>query len=236
MIGTNVVKEERSNKEKGYKVECCDGGSSHLALEKTDLKQNLKKLQYVDNNTVLDCISVVVNSNSSDEACGDVKPAIRKTEFEDYRVNREEGSPDFVESADIVMKIVNEEEEHKAKGFGIGFPDMADSHNTKDLKKSYGKSPTMSNSSFKTKLPTATDAIRSSFSRYRNYFKLASIASRDDDDKFRSNKSSIYSNSFRPPSRIAGRRIRKLLNSKHWKAAPKLKDCEIPRSGEISCC
>ncbi|XP_038891263.1 telomere repeat-binding protein 4-like isoform X2 [Benincasa hispida] len=231
VIGTNVVKEERSNKEKAFKVECCDAGSSQscdLDLEKTDQKQNLKKLQYVDNNTVLDCTSVIVNSNSLDEACGDVKPVIRKTEFEDYHTKPEEGSPDFLESTDTGMNIVNEE--HEAKGFGIGFQNMAHSHNFKDLKKSYGKSPTMANSSFKTKLPLSTDAIRSSFSRYRNYFKLAS---RDDDEKFRSNKSSIHSNSYRPPSRIAGRRIRKLLNSKHWKAAPKLKDCEITRSESI---
>ncbi|XP_022973294.1 telomere repeat-binding protein 4-like isoform X1 [Cucurbita maxima] len=230
--GTNVVKEERSNEERAFMVECCDGGSSQscdLGLDNTDQKQNLKKLQYVDNDTVLDCTSVVVNSNSSDEACGDVKPVIRKTEFEDYRAKPEEGSPDFVESTETGVKIVNEEA-HEAKGFGIGFPNMADSHNSKDLNKSHRKSPTSANSSFKTKLPLSTDAIRSSFSRYRNYFKLAS---RDEDEKFRSNKSSIHSNSFRPPSRIAGQRIRKLLNSKHWKAAPKLKDCEVPRSESI---
>ncbi|XP_023539928.1 telomere repeat-binding protein 4-like isoform X2 [Cucurbita pepo subsp. pepo] len=221
VIGTNVVKEDKSNQEKGFKVKCCDGGSSQscdLAIETTDQKQNLKKLQYVDNITVFDCTSVVVNSNSSDEACGDVKPVVCKTEFGDYCTKPEEGSPDSLESTDTGMKIINEEQ-HETKGFGIGFPNMADSHGSKDLK----KSPTMANSSFKT-------GFRSSFSRYRNYFKLAS---RDEDEKFRSNKSSFHSNSFRPPSRIAGRRIRKLLNSKHWKAAPKLKDCEVPRSGSI---
>ncbi|XP_008461682.2 telomere repeat-binding protein 4 isoform X1 [Cucumis melo] len=231
VIGTNVVKEERSSEEKAFKVECCDGGSSQscdLDLEKTDQKQNLNKLQYVDNNTVLDCTSVVVNSNSSDEACGDVKPVIHKSEFEDYSTKPEEDSPDFLETTDTGMNIVNEE--HEAKGFGIGFQKITDSHNSKDLKKSYGKLSTMVNSSFKTKLPLSTDAIRSSFSRYRNYLKLAS---RDDDEKFRSNKSSIHSNTYRPPSRIAGRRIRKLLNSKHWKVAPKLKDCEVARSESI---
>ncbi|XP_011654955.1 telomere repeat-binding protein 3 isoform X2 [Cucumis sativus] len=232
VIGTNVVKEERSSEEKAFKVECCDGGSSQscdLDLEeKTDQKQNLNKLQYVDNNTVLDCTSVVVNSNSSDEACGDVKPVIHKTEFEDYRTKPEEGSPDFLETTNTGMNIVDEE--HEPKGFGIGFQKITHSHNSKDLKKSYGKLSTMPNSSFKTKLPLSTDAIRSSFSRYRNYLKLAS---RDDDEKFRSNKSSIHSNSYRPPSRIAGRRIRKLLNSKHWKVAPKLKDCEVARSESI---
>ncbi|XP_022139292.1 telomere repeat-binding protein 3 isoform X2 [Momordica charantia] len=231
VIGTNVVKEERSSEEKAFKVECCDGGSCEscdLVLGKTDQKQNLKKPQYVDNNTVFDCTSVVVNSNCSDEACGDVKHVICKAEFGDYGAKPEEGSPDFQESTDTGMKTVNEEQ-HEAKGFGIGFPNMADSHNSKGFKKSYGKSSTMANSSFKTKSPLSTDAIRSSFSRYRNYF----LASRDDDEKFRFNKSSIHSNSFRPPSRIAGRRIRKLLNSKHWKAAPKLKDCEVPRSESI---
>ncbi|XP_022139293.1 telomere repeat-binding protein 3 isoform X3 [Momordica charantia] len=134
VIGTNVVKEERSSEEKAFKVECCDGGSCEscdLVLGKTDQKQNLKKPQYVDNNTVFDCTSVVVNSNCSDEACGDVKHVICKAEFGDYGAKPEEGSPDFQESTDT------------------------------------------------------------------------------------------------------GRRIRKLLNSKHWKAAPKLKDCEVPRSESI---
>ncbi|CAN1257491.1 Telomere repeat-binding protein 4 [Linum perenne] len=56
---------------------------------------------------------------------------------------------------------------------------------------------------------------------------------RDDDDEnlFRFNKQSNRRKAFRPSSRIGDRRIRKLLSSKYWKSAPKLKDYEATRPG-----
>ncbi|CAN0909520.1 Telomere repeat-binding protein 4 [Linum grandiflorum] len=59
---------------------------------------------------------------------------------------------------------------------------------------------------------------------------------KDDDDEnlFRSNKQSSRRKAFRPSSRIGDRRIRKLLSSKYWRSAPKLKDYELtrPASGD----
>ncbi|KAJ6432640.1 hypothetical protein OIU84_019808 [Salix udensis] len=66
-----------------------------------------------------------------------------------------------------------------------------------------------------------------SIPRYRNGTKLVI---RDDDGNFtRCNKPLTKSKAFRPPQRIGDRRIRKLLTSKYWKVAPKLKDCEFSK-------
>ncbi|CAN0837474.1 Telomere repeat-binding protein 4 [Linum grandiflorum] len=52
----------------------------------------------------------------------------------------------------------------------------------------------------------------------------------DDDEKlFRFYKQSNKRKSFRPSSRIGDRRIRKLLSSKYWTAAPRLKDYELTK-------
>ncbi|CAK9135959.1 unnamed protein product [Ilex paraguariensis] len=52
--------------------------------------------------------------------------------------------------------------------------------------------------------------------------------SRDDDENsFRCNESSTKKRALRPQTRIGYRRIRKMLTTKYWKVAPKLKDYEI---------
>ncbi|MBA0813805.1 hypothetical protein Gohar_027627, partial [Gossypium harknessii] len=81
------------------------------------------------------------------------------------------------------------------------------------------------NSKRDVKLPSRGDRIpNASFSRHRNDIKLGS---RDDDENFsRFNRLSYRFKASRPPTRIGDRRIRKLLTSKYWKVAPKLKDFE----------
>ncbi|KAH1030562.1 hypothetical protein J1N35_042736 [Gossypium stocksii] len=85
--------------------------------------------------------------------------------------------------------------------------------------------PAPINSDRDVKLPSRSDSVlNASFSRHRNDIKLGS---RDDDDKFsRFNKLSNRFKVSRPATCIEDRRIRKLLTSKYWKAAPKLKDFE----------
>lgn len=71
-----------------------------------------------------------------------------------------------------------------------------------------------------------------SFSRYGNGIKLGF---RDDDEKFlRCKRVCTKPKAFRSPRRIAHRRIRNLMSSKYWKTAPKLKDSELSRSGNVA--
>jgi hypothetical protein len=69
-----------------------------------------------------------------------------------------------------------------------------------------------------------------SFTKRGNGIK---IDFRDDDENFlRCTKVCTKSKAFRSPRRMAHRRIKNLLSSKYWNVAPKLKDCEISRSGK----
>ncbi|XWS74960.1 hypothetical protein CRYUN_Cryun01aG0043400 [Craigia yunnanensis] len=79
------------------------------------------------------------------------------------------------------------------------------------------------------KLPSRRDPVpNASFSSRRNDIKLGS---RDDDENSsRFNKLSNRFKASRPPTRIGDRRIRKLLTSKYWKVAPKLKGFEHSRA------
>lgn len=72
-----------------------------------------------------------------------------------------------------------------------------------------------------------------SFSKHGNGIKLAY---RDDDDEnfLRCTKISTKSRAFRSPRRIAHQRIKNLLSSKYWKVAPKLKECDLSRSGKLA--
>ncbi|KAJ7960131.1 Telomere repeat-binding protein [Quillaja saponaria] len=89
-------------------------------------------------------------------------------------------------------------------------------------------SPPLIDSNSTTKSPFCMESIpKASFSGHGNDIKLGC---RDDDEKFsRFDKVSTKSRAFRHPQHIAYRRIRKLLTSKYWKVAPKLKDCELSR-------
>lgn len=68
------------------------------------------------------------------------------------------------------------------------------------------------------------------FTKHGNGIKLDF---RDDDENFlRCTKVCTKSKAFRSPRRMAHRRIKNLLSSKYWNVAPKLKDCELSRSGK----
>ncbi|KAF2318809.1 hypothetical protein GH714_010885 [Hevea brasiliensis] len=90
------------------------------------------------------------------------------------------------------------------------------------------KFPALINSENDVKLPSCRDPVpKASNLRLMNDSKLGI---RDDDDNFsRCNKPGTKPRAFRLPSRIGDRRIRKLLTSKYWKVAPKLKDCELSK-------
>ncbi|CAI0412012.1 unnamed protein product [Linum tenue] len=92
---------------------------------------------------------------------------------------------------------------------------------SKDPMKSCLRNPALINSDNTAKhLSHGNSLPRASDLKLGNGVKLGI---RDDDENFfRFNKLSSRRKAFRPSSRIGDRRIRKLLSSKYWKAAPKL--------------
>ncbi|KAF4365411.1 hypothetical protein F8388_012776 [Cannabis sativa] len=101
--------------------------------------------------------------------------------------------------------------------------------NSKDPMELQVEFPTMVNLENDVKLPSLREHVsNASFSKHRNDIKLVG---RDDDENCAGqNKSSTKVKAFRPSVRIGDRKIRKLLTSKYWKVAPKLRDCESFRS------
>uniref|UniRef100_A0A5B7APD9 Putative telomere repeat-binding protein 4 isoform X2 n=1 Tax=Davidia involucrata TaxID=16924 RepID=A0A5B7APD9_DAVIN len=85
---------------------------------------------------------------------------------------------------------------------------------------------TFINSDSSVQLPTYRDPVpNTSLPMHRN---VVNLCIRDDDENsVGCNQCSTKIRAFRPQSRIGYRRIRKLLTSKYWKVAPKLKDCEF---------
>ncbi|KAE9598788.1 hypothetical protein Lal_00022370 [Lupinus albus] len=105
---------------------------------------------------------------------------------------------------------------------------LADKCSLKDQSKLYD-SPALLDSNSDVKPQYCRESFPSApFSKHGNDVKLGF---RDDGENFlRCNDVCTKSKAFRTPKHIAHRKIRKQLFSKHWKAGPKLKDCELSKS------
>ncbi|XP_047316233.1 telomere repeat-binding protein 2-like [Impatiens glandulifera] len=112
-------------------------------------------------------------------------------------------------------------------------------HNTKDNSKpdfilggtSVNNSPLV-NSSSNVQFPSCFDHVpNASFLKQGNHVKAGR---RDDDENsVGCNGRSVKPRIFRPHSRFGYRRIRRLLTSKYWKVAPKLKDCDFSLTNKV---
>ncbi|KAL7146954.1 hypothetical protein ABFS83_06G076500 [Erythranthe nasuta] len=87
------------------------------------------------------------------------------------------------------------------------------------------------NSEGSVKLPLYRDPISGALLRkHRNNVKLG--IRDDDENSFGCNKSSTKVRAFRPQLRTGHNRIRKMMTSKYWKSAPKLRDCDLYNTSE----
>ncbi|CAI0443243.1 unnamed protein product [Linum tenue] len=229
-ISDGVVKRERVET-KPVKTECLDLGSCEESIflpdydsPSSDSRQSLKEIPPpAESDSILERSSTVSNADSSEKGNGDEKPI----QCEKVLAKVEGVSPVSVETCDAKPES------------GLGRQPLADGMETrglildnacssKDPMKLSAKNPALVNSANTVKvlshgnsLPSASDL------KHGNDVKLGI---RDDDENFfRFNKLSNRRKAFKPSSRIGDRRIRKLLSSKYWKAAPKLKDYELTK-------
>ncbi|KAF5467320.1 hypothetical protein F2P56_017154 [Juglans regia] len=223
--GKGSVKQEQQDEGKSFKAgwiyqgSCGEGSfASEMASQNNSHKCILKEISHADSDEVLERNSIVNNSDCSQ------KVSINVTDFGKISSKVEGGSTHFGESFD---GNVNEIE--RLNEFGGFKTEGANTCSSKDSMELFLKSPNVIKSDSNVELPLCQDlAPDTCFSRYRNDVKLGS---RDDDEKFsRCFKPSTKAKAFRSPPRVANRRIRKLLTSRYWKAAPKLKDCELSRT------
>ncbi|KAF3973904.1 hypothetical protein ACB098_06G157700 [Castanea mollissima] len=235
--GKDAVKQEQEFEDKPFKAEwlyqrnCGDSSFAfEMASQNISHKSTLKEFSHAESDDVLERTSFIKSFDCSQKTGGDVKSVIckSKTDSENYSSKVEGGSPQFGESSDANVNI---EAERRLEVVGLknedaNKPNICSSKVPTEL---FLESPAAINSDSNVKLPLRQNSVPNAcFPRHRNDTKLGS---RDDDENLsRCFKRSTKLKAFRPPTRIADQRIRKLLTSKYWKVAPKLKDCELPRS------
>ncbi|CAI0412010.1 unnamed protein product [Linum tenue] len=228
-ISDGVVKREQVET-KPVKTECLDLGSCEESIflpdygsPSSDSRGSLNEIPLpAESDAILERYSTVSNSDSSEKGNSDVKP------IQGEKAPKLEGAPP------VTVEPCDEKPEN-----GVGSQPLADGMETrglildnacssKDPMKSCLRNPALINSDNTAKhLSHGNSLPRASDLKLGNGVKLGI---RDDDENFfRFNKLSSRRKAFRPSSRIGDRRIRKLLSSKYWKAAPKLKDYELTR-------
>ncbi|XVF23915.1 hypothetical protein REPUB_Repub13aG0081300 [Reevesia pubescens] len=231
-IGKDVVKQEIQYEDKPLKTECVEQGSCEVSVVASELttenSDNLKGFTQAENDVILERTSAKTQPTCLDQFSGDLKSVICKENvaYANFHGNVDGCSPNFGEfcygKSENRFKL-----EQDAKGLetgALGIANICPSKDPVDLSMTF-----LAPINRDVKLPSRRDPVpNASFSRHRNDIKLGS---RYDDENFsRFNKLSNRFKASRPPTRIGDRRIRKLLTSKYWKVAPKLKDFEHSRA------
>ncbi|XP_065870437.1 telomere repeat-binding protein 3 isoform X2 [Euphorbia lathyris] len=234
-IGDDVVKMEE-DENRLLKTECLDQGSCEesvfapaIASSDGDRKCILKKSPQAESDSILEHSSAITNSDSSEKVSSDVKSTISKSKTSGGSFNcKVEGvSPISGEYRDGCMEN-GFNKQLGVDGTGTGGLSNDKTSSLKDSIDLCMKFPASINSDSNVKLPSCRDPVsNASILRLRNDSKLGI---RDDDENLsRCNKPGTKPRTFRHPSRIGERRLRKLLTSKYWKVAPKLKDCDLSK-------
>ncbi|KAK3232140.1 hypothetical protein Dsin_004021 [Dipteronia sinensis] len=237
-IGKDAVEDGPQYEDKPVKTECLDQGScevSAVVTESASLNCNqkclLNEFPLAEDDDILERTLKTTGSNSSGKIGGDLKSEICKSNMlkGNFLSKAEGGSPNYREScSNSVENAFEQLVETKAKETG-GLKMATTRISKEDPTELCMTFPASTDSDKDVKLPSCRDPVpNASFSRHRNDIKLGI---RDDNDNLsRFNKFSNKLKVYRPVTRMGDRRIRKLLTSKYWKSAPKLKDFEHPRT------
>ncbi|KAK4353720.1 hypothetical protein RND71_025914 [Anisodus tanguticus] len=215
------IKDEQAEDGKAVKSECLDQGScveSGYIPENAALEQNLKhgfdKPYYVENNYIgSDTDMKLENCKEVDIADGKFHAKVEggSSNLEDPRDNKistgiqkhlDDNSKQIEDVTVNTCSVKNPIEKHV---------------NNDGLFNSESSSVQLS-SLYRDSVPNA------SFVKQRNIVKLG--IRDDDENSFDCYRYSTKLRAFRKTSRLGYRRIRKMLKSRHWKAAPKLKEYE----------
>jgi hypothetical protein len=174
---------------------------------------------------------MISNSNSSEKVGADLKTVICKSKSvcENF-TGKVEGSFDSRVSCDGYVDN-GFRRQQGGDGLDTGGLTAENACSLKDPMEMCMKFPTLIKPANDVELPSRREPVpNASIPRRRNDTKLGV---RDDDLNFsRCKKLLTKPKAFRPPQRIGDRRIRKLLTSKYWKVAPKLKECELSKPGK----
>ncbi|GFY83600.1 TRF-like 9 [Actinidia rufa] len=238
-IHSDEIKQKQLEEGEALRSECLDQGScvesaiaSGLAAQKRNLKSTSREFSHSIYDNVFECNSITFRSDFSKKVGHDLKLGVpdNKKAVDKSPSKVEAVSPNYGESCDDYIDG-GTERRLEAEGNHNRNVDLT-VDNTYSL-----KYPTeirvdtfpLINSDSSVQLPSHRDSVpNASFPRHRNNVK---VGSRDDgENSFGCNRPSSKIKAFSPQPCLGHRRRRKLLTSKYWKVAPKLKDCEFSNS------
>jgi hypothetical protein len=237
IIGGGGVKCEQAE-ERPLKAECLDHGScgesafvTGFTSPNSDQKCLLNAFPHAESCSILERSSMISNSNSSEKVGADLKTVICKSKSvcENF-TGKVEGSFDSRVPCDGYVDN-GFRRQQGGDGLDTGGLTAENACSLKDPMEMCMKFPALIKPANDVELPSRREPVpNASIPRRRNDTKLGV---RDDDLNFsRCKKLLTKPKAFRPPQRIGDRRIRKLLTSKYWKVAPKLKECELSKPGK----
>ncbi|KAF8395134.1 hypothetical protein HHK36_019075 [Tetracentron sinense] len=242
----DTVKQEQHDEEKPLKVEPCDQGSCDESVFVSEIHSQVhnqnytsKKFLYSQSDATLGLYSIITTSDQSEKVGCDEKLVRRlgrhKNTFGNLHSKVKGGSPGYGESCkDKVEDEIEKQLEAEPQKIGsVMNENVADTCCLEDPKELNRKPPALISSDSSVEVPLNRDHIPcGSFRGCQDDMK---VVSRDDDENSSGcTQPSTIMKEFRKQPRIGDRRIRKLLASKYWKVAPKLKDDELSNTdGEM---
>lgn len=232
-IQRDVIEQENFQKDKALKPECLDQGSCvesaflpKGAIQEQKIKHGNGGSSYSENSSV----SESTFAEFSGKVYSDVKLENVKNLNAEGNFNSEvEGR--LSNLGDLCSGKINNATQKQLTDDRMQTEDitMARSCSVKDpIKNSLTatNNNTLNNSGCSVQLPLYRDPVPSaSFAKHRNDVKLG--IRDDDENSFRCFKRSTKIRAFRQRSHNGYRRIRKLLTSRRWQVAPRLKECEL---------
>ncbi|GFY82170.1 telomeric DNA binding protein 1 [Actinidia rufa] len=235
-IYSDGIKQEQLEEGEALRSECIDQGSfvesaiaSGLAAQKCNLKSTSREFPHSIYDKILEGTLINFRSDFSKKVGHDLKLGVpdNKKAVEKSPCKVEAVSPNYGESCDDYIDG-GIERQLDAEGNHNRNVDLTvdNTYSSKYPMEICVDIHQLINSDTSVQLPSYRDSVaNASFPRHRNNVK---VGSRDDGkNSIGCNRPSSKIRAFRPQPRIGHQRMRKLLTSKYWKLAPKLKDCEF---------
>lgn len=233
-IATDIIAQEQEDGDKRLETECVDRGSCEVSIaasestaENSDRKCSPNEFPHVENDAILERTSFsgcLHNIDGNSKSVGFES----KKGYNNFPSKPERGSPVSGESCGVILENGYDQQQ---KTEGLEYLTEANMCHANDQTDLCMGSPGLISSDKDVNIPSRKNLVSNvSLSRHRTD---VSLGRRDDDENFSRCYNYKFSNkvkAYRPPPRIVDRRIRKLLTSKYWKVAPKLKDYELSRA------
>jgi len=233
----SALKNEWQDEEKSLKVEACDQGSADKNIYVSDLSHvhrqgcSSKESLVTENDLNLGLASALAKPDCAERSNAEkFGNGQSKSEIGTFASKVEGGPSEYIEFGDCKLeaetKRAVKDEPHKS-GM-VQSSTVANICSLEDPVVLDAKPPALVSSDSSAKVPPCGNPNSS----YPTNQDDVNVVSRDDDENSSGCTHPITTKKFfRPAPRIGDRRIRKILASKYWKVAPRLKDATVSNSG-----